>query len=475
MKLRERLKGSIPRLYAAFEHSWEIAHEEWLPAVGPTKGSFNSYPHLRNLENYLERICADYEHMTGAGGIPLLSPFEVYVMLSAILFHDIGRAITEPGHGSKSSSILEEEYATLGIPSKSLAETIGKIVAFHDLPTKDCDEWLLNKLANVCISPYGEVRQRACAVLLRLIDELDAASTRVVPPYVVKDDVKVIGMIRRAVSAVQIDVGAGMVKIILSSDLRNHPLSSSPEQQQLIWRDEDTNTQAVPGADKVEAEFKKANIGLTPWRCPPPLFQAFDVPQDGWDVRLSLLARDLARLPDAAGTLTTDKLPRDILLALLVKTVWEGGRRLWPSRHVLHSIAVPTKTWLLEYDEHLYNANGEETFEPVFYKEYLERIADAMWHLSVSVFGHTAFSYETLAAQVREPDVERVRRAVHRLFVVCEPMRRAAAGPTSPFLAGRDHWRWSFESVPGKGEYRFSTVSDLKKAIESLMPPCMEE
>jgi hypothetical protein len=224
-------------------------------------------------------------------------------------------------------------------------------------------------------------------------------------------------------------------------------------------------------ASQVEKALDEAKIPLAPWSQPPPLFRVFGVRKRGWDLRMSLLARDVLRLPDADQITKMDELPLEVLLALLVKTAWESERKLWPSRHVLHSISVPTKTWLLEYKEHLYNANGEETFEPIFYKAYLERIADAMWNLSVSVFGHTAFSYETLAAQVRETDVDRVRRAVHRLFVVCEPARGASGGPASPFWQGRDHWRWSFEQVPQEYKYRFGTVAELTRAIDRLQPP----
>ena len=54
--LREQLRSQSPELNAALERSWEVAFDEWLPAVSPSKDSFNSYPHIRNLENYLTKL-----------------------------------------------------------------------------------------------------------------------------------------------------------------------------------------------------------------------------------------------------------------------------------------------------------------------------------------------------------------------------------------------------------------------------------
>jgi hypothetical protein len=98
-RLRKILRETIPELADALERSWTIALDEWLAAMSPSSDSFNSYPHLRNHEKHLERIWLAYERHHGASAPPLLSPVEIYVMLSSILFHDIGRTLTSTDHG----------------------------------------------------------------------------------------------------------------------------------------------------------------------------------------------------------------------------------------------------------------------------------------------------------------------------------------------------------------------------------------
>jgi hypothetical protein len=88
--LRKILRDSIPELADALERSWTIALDEWLAAIAPQLDSFNAYPHLRNHEKHLERIWLAYQKHHGTSARPLLSPIEIYVMLSSILFHDIG-------------------------------------------------------------------------------------------------------------------------------------------------------------------------------------------------------------------------------------------------------------------------------------------------------------------------------------------------------------------------------------------------
>jgi hypothetical protein len=185
--LRERLRAAAPELHSTLERSWHTAHEEWLPAIPLSKtDSFNSYPHLRNLEAYLEQIVAEYESLNGPSAPPLLSPFEMYVVLASILFHDIGRVADgdDVDHGCESQKIVTRDYASLGIPSKELAESIGRIVEFHTKTPEMAASCLSSELSTVVVSPFGAIRERALAALLVLVDHMDSAFTRVPPQYV---------------------------------------------------------------------------------------------------------------------------------------------------------------------------------------------------------------------------------------------------------------------------------------------------
>ena len=63
--LRDQLRENQPELFEAFLRSWQIAQNEWLPALAPSSDSFNSYPHLRNLEGYLDHVAVEYDALHG--------------------------------------------------------------------------------------------------------------------------------------------------------------------------------------------------------------------------------------------------------------------------------------------------------------------------------------------------------------------------------------------------------------------------
>src|SRR5271157_4248421 len=112
--LRGRLRESAPALYAYFERSWTIAQEEWLQAVSLNYGSNNSYSHLRNIENHLDQVVLGFEAMPNTTFTERLSSFELYMLLSAVLFHDFGRTqpgTKEPGHGAE--RLLSKKYGHL--------------------------------------------------------------------------------------------------------------------------------------------------------------------------------------------------------------------------------------------------------------------------------------------------------------------------------------------------------------------------
>lgn len=63
--------------------NWDIAWQEWLFALDVNQDSFNSYPHLRNVEDYLDELVTAPEgaRAGGQGAYPLpgsgrqISPF----------------------------------------------------------------------------------------------------------------------------------------------------------------------------------------------------------------------------------------------------------------------------------------------------------------------------------------------------------------------------------------------------------------
>ena len=191
--LRERLKQGDPNLFAALEGSWKIALEEWLSALAPNMGSYNSYPHLRNVEAYLDQIILGLDQSPFARHHHGLTPGELYVLLASVLFHDIGRSQKGPGHAVASQEQIEKQFAHLGIPSREIARVIGRIALYHGgQPAEGADE-----LPDVVVDRFGEIRQLSLAAVLRLADQMDSAHTRVLPEYLrPRDDLEIIGRFR---------------------------------------------------------------------------------------------------------------------------------------------------------------------------------------------------------------------------------------------------------------------------------------
>jgi hypothetical protein len=522
----------MPDMYTALERSWEIARQDWLPAIPPQQDSFNSYPHLRNLESYLEKIVDEYETLHGPSARPALTPIELYVMLSSILFHDIGRIRTSGGHGKASKVLVKHGYAGLGIPSAELAKTIAPILEFHDLTPDQLEKALHGReLSTVTVSPYGEIRRRVCGSLLLLVDHLDGASTRVVPVYFRPSiRTQTVGAFRRAVRAVVVDLRSQMVKTVLSEYLEGKQKSPAPtsasnlaqfdfelnpgfpkgpavpsgEADQAIRKIYEVLSKAVPragkGRDKAQhlllkkIQSQASALHSAYEKCEKargrifsqngtgernPLFDTLKLRQEDPDNYLRLVALGVLRASRKTPKRdenppkkdTPAEWPRELLLAIIISDTWANMQALDAVKTPLSEVGMPVKAWVLEYNERLYNAKGEETFEPIFQKEYLKRIAKAMWELSTRVFAHSTFSYETLAAEMRGPDVERVRLAVKRLSIISGARDRTRE-LSRPFWVGQDRWKWDVK--PGTGGAApcvYAAISDLETDIDRQGAP----
>jgi len=198
-----------------------------------------------------------------------------------------------------------------------------------------------------------------------------------------------------------------------------------------------------------------------------PLFRAFGLTLSNQPDRLWLVAREILRAehPNREGAW-----PSELLLAIILGDTWKNNNEIDPTKIVLSAAGVPVKAWLIEHDERLYNAWGRETYEPLFDQEYLRRTLRAMWKLSTSVFAHSAFSYETLASEMRDPDVERVRRAVRRLSIICTSPFRNKHG-RNPFWVGKDHWRWAVETTSGNSYAYYGITALRKRHLSALESP----
>jgi hypothetical protein len=235
INLRDILREQDRNLHAALETSWTIAQSDWIPTLIMESESYSGLPHLLAVENYMNQIAEACRPIWSKEGlVPFdFNPLELYLLLCAALFHDIGRGRPDnrepkPEHGEISADILREHWARLGIVNERVAHELGHICKFH---TEKCG-WERNDVAR--IHPWGTIHTQAIASLLVLADDLDTAYNRAVPQYMknpdhIIDDVKEIdfgkmnhlltkGYYRDFISAVDLDPKSNLIKTVLSSD-----------------------------------------------------------------------------------------------------------------------------------------------------------------------------------------------------------------------------------------------------------------
>jgi len=224
---RSWLLENEPELADRLEGCWDYAFNEWLPAIGDNKGSFNSFPHLRNLEMYLDEILFAKHPRSGRPVIEelALTSSEVYTMLCSILFHDLGRSYKGGfSHACRSRIKLAESYRDLGLRSEELALCIGRISHFHDPDEKadgkavikrrsdgGTEQSLPIELRDVTITGHGLIREKLLGALLVVIDHLDGTFSRVLPHYVRLDEFGTIGKFRSQTPGIHVNLAARMV------------------------------------------------------------------------------------------------------------------------------------------------------------------------------------------------------------------------------------------------------------------------
>ena len=667
--LREQLKAEAPELYADYVRSWEIAEKQWLPAIAVNHGSYNSHPHLWNIERYLDDLLGQHERLEMDERARLrLRPVEKYLLLAAILFHDIGRIRVSDGHARESAKIIRKQCADLGIPSQRLADSLADICEFHT-PVEGTNE----SLRDTSVAPYGLIRTQAIAVLLRLGDYLDSAYSRVLPRfYVGKGEGDIIGAFRdripgirvalkermivtqlapnamdggsdkacdavardggsdKALDAVARDRGsdkawdavasmveprAGAVREMVQAVAKRK--DSEPEAER-AWKTLvlGTETEAANGGqEKVPSEPSQCLAPGTAGNTPPEAAarlirewlarlirewlgpvggdaevasklkecipeetvlrkviddadvlrelktqvvldhldrerkfvrghgdndrlmkqlngfgvnglangvttllarRVYDKCRNGLAVRLvenekvkgqcdvvlmyeedepmadreisgttkgtTVLVYEKAE-PSAAPKVWTpfstkeadvkvlfpsakttkhvphhvmrqivfiqpkgNELPPEwdnaVMLCVIAGNVLENARALKTIERDLRVLGLPVDAWLLEHKEHLFTCAGRETYEPWLSKDFLLAAVKGMWHLSTRIFGAGYTSYETLAAYLREPDIERVKCAVRRIGIVTCSRATNPHGTQRAVEFSHGGWQW---------------------------------
>jgi hypothetical protein len=479
-KLKERLSKESPELYEALERSWTIAWNGWLPALGVKFDSYNSYPHLKNLEYYLDEVVLGFEGIAD-NSKPFITPTEIYVILCGILFHDIGHIKTAnkekndaegkgKTHAEHSKDFVKEEWNELGIISIELARSIAKICAYHDCYAGDWDEQS-EQLNNVVIDPFGEVRERWLGSLLVLIDHMDGAYTRVLPQYIRSgESLKVIGAFRNVIRGVYVDPSRQMVRTLIGDDflINNnviHTKSKTKDPEYIYKYNEERNNKFLEETktmffnvpkNKLENEMVIQKFDQ--------LFKTKKKVLPDIEIINCQFVKDLGKTPLSISDWLVlkqvlyvelkngnEEWSRNKLLAMVLGDVTENNRALKKISESLSENGVFIKAWLIDNKEGLYNCQGCLTFEPIFSRDYLIRVAESMWKLCTTIMNPGFFSYETLASDLRDPNIARVISAVHRICIII--------GKGNSIWAGVSNWKW------GNPEKKDSESEKSKKCI----------
>jgi hypothetical protein len=214
------LKEKDPDLASLVEDVRERGMEDWVHLLMPESGSHAGFPHLRNVEQIANRIVPDYLKNDFSAG-------EIFLLLSAIFLHDIGKTIppaNEPvpfcdydpkdcpglkvsekppcykpywNHYKQGEEIIQDQGIALGLPDERIAHYCGLLVFCHGLkepPIKDvpifegCKKNLPKRgdYRTTSLTPYGVVRIPLLASILRIADETDDSWTRALREYWIK-------------------------------------------------------------------------------------------------------------------------------------------------------------------------------------------------------------------------------------------------------------------------------------------------
>jgi hypothetical protein len=407
--LRQRLLSESPELHAALLRSWEIAQNEWLPAIVPSEGSFNSRPHFTNIERHLEALLGPAAESAATG--LQLTGLEVYLLLASVLFHDLGRVHGDAEHAYASARDLQDHFAALGIPCFELAASLARIARYHD-PKKageDHDAWknrlqrVKRMLRDIRLEPHGTARELYVGTLLTLADHMDGSYLRALPRYVVADEVVGFkGAFRRLVSGTGYDPATCTLKTCLSGFAE----ATKKKRGAFDYRE-------------TYSHFQRARRGsFDKWEDIPKTDCECASKGDSCDLFRDLLVvccpelhlKETSKMfrecllgtsPDAyiirrrewmaegrrEGRVEKAIWPPDYLLGVVLNDLGENLKCLEQLRGDACEMGLPVDGWFIEFDSEVYDSIGNRTHEPLLPPEYLCDVAREAWDLSVRLIG----------------------------------------------------------------------------------------
>lgn len=365
--LKNRQESGETNYYSVLTDIFENGLNSWLTLLGQSNNTFNGIPHIKNVENHIDHAVPDIIKKK-------FSSTEIFLLLSSILLHDIGKIdalkngkTDDPEekldlHSTYSCNKVINEWAFLKIPNEQLARWIAIVVCSHTwnspIPGKikgnPCDFRKDQKCRLVCennnISELdfyheaadGQVRLDWVAAILRLGDEVDNINLRTLPNWLTNSNDK--QSWRKFINSISFDIVGRCIKL--------YTIDFTDEDWETISNKNTYRARALDGILWIEKVL------------------------EGW------------KRPLLEMGLNYEK--------------------------VFIDSAKPTPTL---YNNKSYEEDNKNDIliEPALNKKLLERIIYSMIRLNNSVIRKKAFSWTSLAAESRIHNIELVKLAVQRI------------------------------------------------------------
>lgn len=404
-------------LYSMYQRSLEIAEMKWLPSVRPSKDSYNSYPHIKSIMGRIDRMLYEQEDNDFS-----LNGLELYILLCAILMHDIGKATESTDHGYESYKIILEQWPALGIPTEKSALIVADICRFHSCPDKMEMEKLFDIYYTDQFKRMEPVRGRMLGALLYLGDHMDNTFFRVVPRYLKSENsLEVVGNFRSRITDVKLDRKNKMIVEILDKTC--------------FQKNELEGSKVLKG-DLTDYLSKKRQ--------------------------------------DASG-----EIKEESILYTIAKDVLKNENEIIQIKDELNVMGMPVKKWLIECDEHLFriyektDERGRTTLqsayamEPIIHLDYCLEVLRGICTLSGGIFARQFFKYSELVNFIREAETKtyKVKCAVRRLSLLLK------AGEENDYTIYYDENNWNFycqkqldtENMKDQKEYVYEQIKEIIK------------
>lgn len=378
MKTMEtELERQDGELYAMYLRSMEIAERQWMPNIVPNKDSYNSYPHIKEVMRHIDRLLYEEECSFS------LNCSELYILLCAILMHDIGKGAPKApsdkdrvrDHAFDSYRIILTHWTALGLPTKKVAEIVADICRFHDCPDQVEMEELYTKYYIDLVQRTEPIRGRFLGALLYLGDHMDNRFTRTVPPFFKDPEpLEVVGNFRSKIADVRLDRQYKMVREILDRTC----------------------------------------------------FEAKDI------LGIQTLHGDLHDYLSQSIPKYPVKRAETSVLYVIADNVMTNEKEIALIKDELNVMGMPVKKWLIECDEQLFQVYREKdedgnsiissvyALEPIINLDYCLEVLKGICMLSGGIFGEQYFQYSELVNFIREEESRtyKVKCAVRRLSLL---------------------------------------------------------